>query len=68
MTVADDGKGFNAQRKMKTPQQSFGLRAMRERIEALGGSIHFVTRATKIGSSGSGTLIEFRLPMAEVNA
>jgi signal transduction histidine kinase len=68
MKVADDGKGFNERRKMKTPQQSFGLRAMRERIEALGGSIHFVTHATKIGNSGSGTVVEFRLPLAEVTA
>jgi signal transduction histidine kinase len=68
MTVADDGKGFSPQRKMKTPQQSFGLRAMRERIEGLGGSIHFTTRPTKIGSSGSGTVVEFRLPIAEVKA
>jgi signal transduction histidine kinase len=68
MTVADDGKGFNAERKMRTPQQSFGLRAMRERIEGLGGSIHFITHATKIGNSGSGTVVEFRLPLAEVGA
>jgi len=66
MTVADDGRGFNAASKLKLPQQSFGLRAMRERIEALGGTILFRTAATKIGSSGGGTIVEFRLPITAV--
>lgn len=68
MTVADDGKGFNVKRKLKLPQQSFGLRAMRERIEGLGGTIQFRSAATKNGGSGSGTIVEFRLPIAAVNA
>jgi len=68
MMVADDGKGFNVQSKLKLPQRSFGLRAMRERIEALGGTIQFRSVATKIGNGGSGTVVEFRLPLDPVIA
>lgn len=66
MRVADDGRGFNVARKLKAPQLSFGLRAMRERIEALGGTIAFRSRPTRIGNGGSGTVVEFRLPLQPV--
>ncbi|MDP9053190.1 MAG: sensor histidine kinase [Acidobacteriota bacterium] len=73
MTVADDGKGFNVERKLKLPQQSFGLRAMGERIEGLGGTIQFHSGTTKIGSGagigsgGAGTIVEFRLPLEAID-
>jgi signal transduction histidine kinase len=63
MTVADDGKGFDVQSKLKAPQRSFGLRTMRERIESLGGSILFRSGPTRIDSDEPGTLVEFRLPI-----
>ncbi len=65
MTVADDGKGFDAARKMKVLPQSFGLRAMRERIELLGGTIQFRSGGTQRGVTGQGTTIELRLPVRQ---
>ena len=65
MTVADDGKGFDAARKMKMLPQSFGLRAMRERIELLGGTIQFSSGGTRRGATGQGTTIELRLPVRQ---
>lgn len=63
MTVADDGKGFDVRSKLKAPQRSFGLRAMRERIENLGGTIVFRSGAPGKGNSAPGTLVEIRLPI-----
>ena len=68
MRVTDDGIGFNVARKLNAPQFSFGLRAMRERIESLGGTIAFRSRATKIGTGTSGTVIEFRLPLQPISS
>lgn len=65
MTVADDGKGFDAARKMKLVPQSFGLRAMRERIERLGGTIQFRSGGTQRGASVQGTTVELRLPVRQ---
>jgi signal transduction histidine kinase len=71
MRVEDDGKGFNVGHKLRAPVSSYGLRAMQDRIELLGGTIHFEsrkvqTRGRKNGISG-GTAIEFHLPLHEVD-
>jgi signal transduction histidine kinase len=60
LTVKDDGVGFAPQTPGAVPtaglQSRFGLTNMRERAEALGGSLHIHS------SPGSGTLIEATLP------
>lgn len=69
MRVEDDGKGFNVGRKFRAPASSYGLRAMQDRIELLGGTIRFSSR-TVPGRRGEsqgtgGTAIEFQLPLHE---
>jgi signal transduction histidine kinase len=63
MMIEDDGKGFNVGKKLKTPPKSYGLRAMHDRIELLGGTIHFTSNPARRGAVRSGTLIELHLPM-----
>jgi two-component system NarL family sensor kinase len=53
LRIRDDGKGFSADD--NTAPVGFGLRSMRERAEALGGSL-------RVTSSETGTLVEVRLP------
>jgi signal transduction histidine kinase len=68
MTVEDDGKGFNVGKKLKAPPHSYGLRAMRDRIQLLGGAIHFTSGPVRRGMPRGGTIIEVHLPMHEVEA
>ena len=63
MKIADDGKGFNVKRKLGAPPKSYGLRAMRDRIELLGGEIHFSSRPARPETARRGTTIEIRLPL-----
>ena len=63
MRIEDDGRGFNVKRKLGVPRQSYGLRAMRERIELLGGAIHFASRPARRRAECRGTTIEARLPL-----
>jgi signal transduction histidine kinase len=63
MRVEDDGRGFDVRSKLRAPPQSFGLRAMRERIELLGGAIRFVSRPTRRRTDRQGTAIEVQLPL-----
>jgi signal transduction histidine kinase len=65
MRIADDGRGFNVGRKLGVPRQSYGLRAMRERVELLGGAIHFVSRPARLRSECRGTMIEAHLPLQD---
>ncbi len=65
MQVEDDGKGFNVTRKLKAPPRSYGLRAMRDRIELLGGRIRFESWPRRAGSARHGTLIECELPLLQ---
>ena len=65
MKVEDDGKGFNVRRKMSATPQSFGLRAMRERVELLGGAIHFASRSARRRAAYRGTTIELHLPLRD---
>jgi signal transduction histidine kinase len=60
MIIEDDGIGFDVARKTAGP--AFGLTAMRERIESLGGRIHMESRPARGGARRSGTRIEIDLP------
>jgi signal transduction histidine kinase len=61
MVIEDDGVGFDVVRKIAGP--AFGLTAMRERIESLGGRIQLESRPARSGSRRSGTRIEVDLPL-----
>ncbi len=53
ITVTDDGRGFDPAQ----VRAGFGLRSMRQRVEALGGELHVAS------APGSGTTIEAALPL-----
>lgn len=61
MTIEDDGVGFDYQSTL--PVRRFGLTAMRERIEVLGGKVH--VQSWRIGATGMrhGTRIEVDIPL-----
>jgi signal transduction histidine kinase len=63
MKVDDDGRGFDVGRKLSAPPHSFGLRAMKERVELLGGTIDFASRPARQGAARRGTTIEVHLPL-----
>ena len=65
MTVEDDGKGFNAARKLRDARASFGLQAMRERIQLLGGSFQIHSPAMQVGKKRYGTRIEVMLRLTQ---
>lgn len=52
MVVEDDGVGFDLEKTLREPDQAFGLMAMRQRIELLGGSIF--TESRRAGNPGGG--------------
>lgn len=68
MKIEDDGRGFNIGRKMGSPSQSYGLRAMKERVELLGGAITFASRSARLRAVRRGTIIEAHLPLRETEA
>ncbi|MBI3895006.1 MAG: sensor histidine kinase [Acidobacteria bacterium] len=61
MSIEDDGKGFNVAGSRL--QQGFGLTAMRQRIERIGGKIHIESWVARAGSRKHGTRIEVDLPL-----
>jgi signal transduction histidine kinase len=61
MVIDDDGVGFDTQRSLGP--RSFGLTAMRDRVEALGGRIHIRSKRAGPSSKGHGTRIEIDLPL-----
>jgi signal transduction histidine kinase len=63
MKVEDDGKGFNVGEKLRAAPRSYGLRALRDRIELLGGTIKFASSPARKGVPQSGTTVEFHLPL-----
>ena len=63
MRIEDDGRGFNVERKLGVPRKSYGLRAMRERVELLGGAIDFVSRPARLRAECRGTTVEAHLPL-----
>jgi len=68
MKIEDDGKGFNVETKLRTVAQSYGLRAMRDRIELLGGKIQFRSQPAQPGAERSGTTIRCDLPLQKSEA
>jgi len=56
LTVADDGRGFEAER-LGDDGQHYGLRILRERAEACGG------RFTVVSEPGSGTVVIGEIPL-----
>ena len=65
MKIEDDGRGFNVVRTLGVPRQSYGLRAMRERVELLGGAIHLASRPARRRAECRGTTIEAHLPLQD---
>jgi NarL family two-component system sensor histidine kinase LiaS len=58
LRIRDNGRGFDV---AQANGRGLGLSSMRERIEALGGTLH-------ITSAAGGTRIELRAPLAPRNA
>ncbi len=61
MVIEDDGIGFDVVR--QTSQGAFGLTAMRDRIQSLGGRLHIESRTTRSHGGKTGTRIEIDLPV-----
>jgi signal transduction histidine kinase len=61
MVIEDDGIGFAAD--AKKGRRSFGLTAMGERVEVLGGRIHIQSRPSSLKGKPHGTRIEVDLPL-----
>ena len=62
LVIQDDGLGFDTTR--KPGNSSFGLTAMRERVEVLGGRIHIQSMPAGSMSKIRGTRIEVDLPLS----
>jgi signal transduction histidine kinase len=62
LVIQDDGLGFDTT--MKPGSGSFGLTAMRERVEVLGGRIHIQSMPAGSMSKIRGTRIEVDLPLS----
>jgi len=62
LVIQDDGLGFDTTR--KPGRSSFGLTAMRERVEVLGGRIHIQSMPAGSMSKIRGTRIEVDLPLS----
>ena len=61
MVVEDDGVGFDPG--IRPGRRSFGLTAMRERVEVLGGRIQVQSRRSGFSAKKHGTRIEVELPL-----
>jgi signal transduction histidine kinase len=61
MVIEDDGIGFDTD--VKPGPRSFGLTAMRERVEVLGGRFHVESKRASALSQKHGTRIEVDLPL-----
>ncbi len=61
MVVEDDGVGFDPA--VRRGRRSFGLTAMRERVQVLGGRIHIESRRAEAPGAKHGTRIEVDLPL-----
>jgi signal transduction histidine kinase len=59
MVVEDDGVGFDT----RSRANSFGLTAMRERVEALGGIIEVESKPARTMARRHGTTIRVGLPL-----
>ncbi len=61
LVIEDDGVGFDVKRQIS--RGAFGLTAMRDRIESLGGRLHIESRGADRGAGKNGTRIEIDLPI-----
>jgi signal transduction histidine kinase len=61
MVVEDDGVGFDPA--IRPGRRSFGLTAMRERVEVLGGRIQVQSHRANFSGKKHGTRIEVELPL-----
>jgi signal transduction histidine kinase len=61
MTIEDDGVGFITTK--QRAKESFGLTAMQERIEKLGGQLSVKSRQATFRNASSGTRIDVDLPI-----
>jgi signal transduction histidine kinase len=66
MVIEDDGVGFDTG--ARPGRRSFGLTAMRERVEVLGGRIHVESKRANASSKKHGTRIEVDLPLRGTRA
>jgi len=66
MTIEDDGVGFDTEQ--VAAQGAFGLSAMKERVEMLGGTIRIDSRRAGPHSRKHGTRIEVDLPLLRGDA
>ncbi len=62
VTVADNGHGFELERLQSTGWPRFGLQTMRERAEAVGGTLSIDT------APGRGTNVHVHIPVADESA
>jgi two-component system sensor histidine kinase DegS len=61
-SVEDDGDGFELTEALTSPEaEQLGLATMRERVEMLGGQMHFDS------DLGQGTKVDFTLPVSDVS-
>jgi signal transduction histidine kinase len=63
MSVEDNGNGFDIKKTLNDPSQAFGLVAIRQRVELLGGSLRMESWLKRLGKRGSGTRIEIQIPL-----
>jgi len=61
MVIEDDGVGFDPTSRSR--RHSFGLTAMRERVEVLGGKMHLQSKPATPLAKNHGTRIEIDLPL-----
>jgi signal transduction histidine kinase len=61
MVIEDDGVGFDTASRSR--RHSFGLTAMRERVEVLGGKMHLQSKPATPMAKVHGTRIEIDLPL-----
>jgi len=59
LSVADDGRGFDPERRVRTGWPHFGLQTMRERAEAVGGRFEIESGPER------GTTVHVRLPISD---
>jgi signal transduction histidine kinase len=68
MSIQDDGRGFDLGKTLRDPNQAFGLLAIRQRIELLGGKLRMDSRTRRVGKQGSGTTILVEIPLEDIEA
>jgi two-component system NarL family sensor kinase len=57
LDISDDGRGFDAEAVQADPSSGIGLRNMRERVAAIGGTLH-------VRSDGAGTSVVADVPVS----